>query len=94
MLKTIKEITFPEGGIIQIEFELPSGYTAKELSDATRAEIEEIIKSKVVFGKVVRLYGRMTTGMAAVLSHQLSHVARAIEIFDPKENTFYRVVEH
>jgi len=94
MLKTIKEITFPEEWIMQIEFELPSGHTAKELSDATRVEIEDIIKSQVVFGKIVRLYGRMTTGMTAVLSHQLSHVAKAIEIFDPKENSFYRVVEH
>jgi len=94
LIKTIKEISFPEEGILQIEFELPQGYTAKELADATRDQIAEIVKSKATFGKIVRLYGRLTTGMAAVIAHELSHVSKAIEIFDPKENSFYRVVEH
>ena len=94
MLQTIKEVSFPQEGIIQIEFKLPHGHTAKELADATRDQIVDVIKSKAIFGNIVRLYGRMTTGMAAVLGHELSHVARAIEIFDPKENNFYRVIEH
>ncbi len=94
MIQTIKELSFPQEDIMQIEFELPKGYTAKELADATREQIVNLIKSKAIFGKIVRLYGRMTIGMAAVLSHELSHVARAIEIFDPKENNFYRVIEH
>lgn len=94
MFETIKEVQYPEEGVVQIEFELPQGRTAKELADATRAQITDIIKSKITYGKIVRLYGRMTTGMAAVLGHELSHVSKAIEIFDPKENCFYRVVEH
>lgn len=94
MLKIIKEVSFPEEDVIQIDFELPQGFTAKELADATRDQIADVIKSKVTFGKTVRLYGRMTTGMAAILGHELSHVSKAIEIFDPKENCFYRIVEH
>lgn len=94
MLQTIREISFPEDGVVQIEFDLPQGHTAKELADATKIEIAEIIRDKITFGKIVRLYGRMTTGMAAVLGHELSHVSKAVEIFDPKENIFYRVVGH
>ena len=94
MLKTVREVTFPEENFIQIEFELPQGHTAKELADATKVQIADIIKSRVTFGKVVRLFGRMTTGMAAVVAHELAHVSKAIEIFDPKENCFYRVVGH
>lgn len=92
MLKTIKEITFPEANIVQIEFELPQGYTDKELTDSVRKEVSiPNFKTRTVFGKTVRLYGWMTLGMAAVVTHKLWHVARAIEMFDPKENEFYTV---
>ena len=93
-MKTIKEVSFPKQDIVQIEFELPKGFTAEELADATREQISDIIRKNITFGKTVRLYGRMTTGMTAVLGHELAHVAKAVEIFDPKENCFYRVIEH
>lgn len=80
--------------IKQVEFELPSGFTAKELADATRSEITELVKQKVTYGKIIRLYGRMTTGMTAVLGHELAHISKSVEIFDPKEGYFYQVIAH
>lgn len=93
-MKVIREVIKVTENIIQINFELPEGHTAEELTKITILEIEELIKSGQLFGNIVRLYGRMTIGMACALGHKLSHVCKKIEVFDPKEKVFFVVVKH
>ena len=88
------ELGYKMEDVIQLNFTLPKGYTAEELAIALKAELIPIVESGVTFGKVVRLYGRMTTGMAAVLGHELAHVSHSVMMFDPKSNDFYTVVWH
>ena len=49
---------------------------------------------KRVFGRDIRVYGRITTSMAMVLGHELCHVARSVSMFDPKENEYVECIKH
>lgn len=89
-----EELGYKMEDVVQLNFMMPEGLTAEELAIALKAEIKGIVDSGVTFGKIVRLYGRMTIGMAAVLGHELAHVSKAVLMFDPKEDSFYMVVWH
>lgn len=93
-MNVIKEVLHPEDGVVQINFELPQGLTAKQLTDFARNDIREVIANGGTFGKVVRLNGRMTTGMCLLMGHELAHISKSVEIFDPKEGEYYRVIWH
>ena len=64
--------------------------TTRECSE----QIRNIIMEKRVFGRDIRVYGRITTSMAMVLGHELCHVARSVSMFDPKENEYVECIKH
>ena len=68
---------------------LPEGRTMAELTK----ECSEIMEKRV-FGRDIRIFGRITTSMAMVLGHELCHVARSVSMFDPKENEYVECIKH
>ena len=81
-----------EGDIMYIE--LPQGQTQAELVSAAKTEIKSLIESGALFGKNIKLNGRLTTGMALALGHELAHVTKSVSIFDPKENDYVLCITH
>lgn len=81
-----------EGDLLKIT--LPSGLTQKELVQMTIEEIRSLIESGDLYGKDLRLNGRLTTGMAVSLGHELAHVCKSVSIFDPKENEYILCIKH
>lgn len=73
---------------------LPQGRTMAELTKECSAQIHELILAKRIFGRDVSINGRITTSMALVLGHELSHVCRSVRIFDPKENEYVECIKH
>lgn len=74
--------------------QLPEGKTQSELVSDCKAEIRNLIASGVLYGKDIKLNGRLTTGMALCLGHELAHVTKSISVFDPKENSYVLCVKH
>lgn len=74
--------------------ELPQGMTQAELVSAAKQEIKSLIESGALYGKNIKLNGRLTTGMAMMLGHELAHVTHSVSIFDPKENNYVLCITH
>ena len=81
-----------DGSVLYIE--LPMGKSQEQLVRMAEEEIEQIIRSGKVFGKDIKLNGRLTTGMSLMLGHKLAHVCRSVSIFDPKEGKYIRCISH
>lgn len=81
-----------EGDVMYIE--LPQGCTQAELVSAAKTEVKALIESGAVYGKSIKLNGRLTTGMALMLGHELAHVTKSVSIFDPKENDYVLCITH
>lgn len=81
-----------EGDIMYVT--LPEGKTQAELVSAAKTEIKSLIESGALYGKNVKLNGRLTTGMALALGHELAHVTKTVSIFDPKENSYVLCITH
>jgi len=73
---------------------LPEGKTQVELVSDCKSEIRDLISSGDVYGLDIKLNGRLTTGMALCLGHELAHVCKSVSIFDPKENDYVLCVKH
>jgi len=73
---------------------LPTGKSQRELVKEAREEIREMIKKGCFYGKHLKVTGRITTGMAMVLGHELAHVCKSVSLFDPKENEYICVITH
>ena len=73
---------------------LPEGRTMAELTKECSGQIRDVIMEKRVFGRDIRVFGRITTSMAMVLGHELCHVARSVSMFDPKENEYVECIKH
>jgi len=71
---------------------LPEGKTQEELIEECKKEISKI--EKELYGKEVKINGRITTGMALFLGHRLAHICKSVSIFDPKENRYIKAVWH
>ncbi len=71
---------------------LPEGKTQSELIEIAKNEIVNIEKD--LYGKDVKLNGRITTGIALFLGHKLAHITRSVSIFDPKMNTYLTAISH
>jgi len=71
---------------------LPEGKNQEELVSLCKTEIATIERS--LYGKEVKINGRITTGMALFLGHKLAHICKSVSIFDPKENQYIRAVWH
>lgn len=74
--------------------ELPSGLDQKQLVEIAQKEIDELIKSGALYGKELKINGRITTGMALMLGHKLAHVCKSVSIFDPKMNDYILCISH
>lgn len=75
-----------------ISITLPEGKTQSELIEIAKNEIVNIEKD--LYGKDVKLNGRITTGMALFLGHKLAHITKSVSIFDPKMNTYLTAISH
>lgn len=73
---------------------LPEGNTQAELVLACKSEVRELINTGALYGKDIKLNGRLTTGMALCLGHEIAHVTKSVSIFDPKENNYVICVKH
>lgn len=85
MLRLEKETLFVE---------LPNGKTMAELNDMCRVEIDKLIKAGETYGKNIKIIGRITTAMALLLGHELSHICKSVSIYDPKEGNYVLVIKH
>lgn len=79
-------------GIIYTD--LPQGKTMAQLTEMCREEITDLIMENRVFGRDIKINGRLTTSMAMTLGHELSHVCRSVSLFDPKENSYVLCIRH
>jgi len=73
---------------------LPEGKTQSQLVADCKTEIKALILTGATYGKDVKINGRLTTGMALCLGHELAHVSKSVSIFDPKENAYVQCVKH
>jgi len=79
---------------ISLKISLPQGLSQKDLIDMTNSEIDTLINSGKLYGKDIKIFGRITTGMALVLGHKLAHVCNSVSIFDPKLNDYILCIRH
>lgn len=73
---------------------LPEGKSQEELIHKCKEEIKGIIATGATFGKDVKITGRITTGMALALGHELCHVCKSLSIFVPQENKYTTCIRH
>ena len=83
-----------DNNIVVLEIILPENHTAAELVELADIELKGLISEGRFYGMNVRIFGRLTTGMAMSMGHLLAHVCKSVEMFDPKENRFYKVISH
>jgi hypothetical protein len=81
-----------DDGLLMID--LPQGKSQEELVASAKAEIKQLIALGLTYGKDIKLNGRLTTGMALMLGHELAHVSKSVSIFDPKENSYILCIKH
>ena len=86
------ELTATADHVIVIFVKLPEGQKQDVLVNSAKEEIRKLLPE--FYGQHVRLNGRITTGMALVLGHELAHVCKSVSIFDPKENSYVLCVTH
>ena len=82
--------TLDDDDILRIT--LPDGCTQRELVERARNEMGAMAEQ--FHGKHVRIYGRLTTGMAVVLGHELAHIAKSVSIYDPREDEYVPCIWH
>lgn len=79
--------------VVTIEVVLPEGKTNAEILEIAKAELTAE-KNCYFFGNVIRITGRITTHLAMWLAHQLGHICKSMQLFDPKTNQFIQVFSH
>ena len=75
-----------------LETDLPQGLNNEQLLEATKSAVKLI--EPELYGKKVFINGRITVVMALYLGHALAHICKDVNMFDPKENTYVRVIAH
>ena len=81
-----------DGDVLMVN--LPTGRTQRESVREARTEIQRMVETGKLYGKDLKVTGRITTGMAMMMGHELAHVCKSVSIFDPKENEYIRVISH
>lgn len=76
----------------ELRITLPEGKTQEELVSLLADEFKSIEPN--LYGKDIKINGRVTTAMALFLGHKLAHVCKSVSIFDPKMNSFVKAVWH
>ena len=80
-----------DDGILNVT--LPEGKTQQEILELAKAEIDTDFETQL-YGKDVRVNGRITTALAMWLGHKLAHITHSVSLFDPKENRYVTVIGH
>jgi len=75
-----------------LQVELPTGHTQEELVREAEKEIDEMAEQ--LYGKNLKINGRITTGMSLMLGHKLAHICKTVSVFDPKEKRYIVCVQH
>ena len=73
---------------------LPEGKTSLELLAEGQVEIRALVETGATFGRDIKIIGRITTGLALMLGHELGNVCRSVSLFDPKEGRYDLVIKH
>jgi len=81
-----------EGEVLYVE--LPQGKDQSQLVEDCKSEIKNLISTGSLYGKDIKINGRLTTGMALSLGHELAHVCKSVSIFDPKMNDYVLCIKH
>jgi hypothetical protein len=71
---------------------LPEGKIQSELIAMAKTEIRELAPK--LYGLNIKINGRVTTGMAYLLGHELAHICKSVSAFDPKENQYFLCISH
>jgi len=79
-----------DGDVLQVE--LPTGHTQEELVREAEKEIDEMAEQ--LYGKNLKINGRITTGMSLMLGHKLAYICKTVSVFDPKEKRYIVCVQH
>lgn len=79
-----------DGDVLRVE--LPTGRTQEELVREAEKEIDEMAEQ--LYGKNLKINGRITTGMSLMLGHKLAHICKTVSVFDPKEKRYIVCVQH
>jgi len=79
-----------DGDILWVK--LPAGRTQEELVREAEKEIDEMAEQ--LYGKNLKINGRITTGMSLMLGHKLAHICKTVSVFDPKEKRYIVCVQH
>jgi len=72
--------------------ELPQGKTNEELVEQAISWVRN--NKEKLYGKEVKINGRLTVPMALALGHELAHITKSVSMFDPKENKYVKVIWH
>jgi len=75
-----------------IMVQLPEGKTQKELVEEGKEQIRSLIP--LMYSLNIKINGRITTGMALMIGHELAHICKSVSIFDPKENDYITCISH
>lgn len=81
-----------EGEILYCE--LPQGKNQDQLIEDCKSEIKGLVNTGSLYGKDIKINGRLTTGMALSLGHELAHICKSVSIFDPKMNDYVLCFKH
>lgn len=79
-----------DGDVLKVE--LPAGRTQEELVREAEKEIDEMAEQ--LYGKNLKINGRITTGMSLMLGHKLAHICKTVSVFDPKEGKYVLCISH
>lgn len=71
---------------------LPEGKSQQELVQELAEKFKEF--ESQLYGKEIKITGRVTTAMCLWLGHRLAHICKSVSIFDPKENLYVLVIKH
>lgn len=71
---------------------LPEGKNQKELVEIAKKEIKAI--EPQLYGKDIKINGRITTAMSLFMGHKLAHITKSVSIFDPKQNEYVIAISH
>jgi hypothetical protein len=71
---------------------LPEGKTQAELVEIAKAELQKVEKD--LYGKDIKINGRITTAMSLFMGHKLAHITKSVSIFDPKQNEYVIAISH
>jgi len=83
------KILIIEGSLIKTN--LPEGKTQSEILEMVKDEFP--LTSANLYGKDVKIYGKIPSGLSCWLGYRLSSVCHSVSMFDPKKGEYFIVFD-